>query len=58
MRPKTINKNKYLCKGPPTTIEVNMQVRSMGPISELDMVIYIYTLLVCPSGFLFASNKF
>ncbi|XP_023347650.1 gamma-aminobutyric acid receptor alpha-like, partial [Eurytemora carolleeae] len=23
--------------GPPTTIEVNMQVRSMGPISELDM---------------------
>ena len=41
MRPKTIIKKKYLFKGPPTTIEVNMQVRSMGPISELDMVIYI-----------------
>ena len=24
--------------GPPALIEVNMQVRSMGPISELDMV--------------------
>ena len=24
--------------GPPVLIEVNMQVRSMGPISEMDMV--------------------
>ena len=27
--------------GPSTLIDVNMQVRSMGPISEMDMVIYV-----------------
>ena len=27
-----------LFAGPPVIIEVNMQVRSMGPISEMDMV--------------------
>lgn len=29
--------------GPSTLIDVNMQVRSMGPISEMDMVIYVNT---------------
>ena len=30
--------NLYIAVGPPVLIEVNMQVRSMGPISEMDMV--------------------
>ena len=32
---------KYTSKmisGPPLPVEINMQVRSMGPISEIDMV--------------------
>ena len=33
----------FVCSGPSTLIEVNMQVRSMGPISEMDMVGEPYT---------------
>ena len=45
LRPDFGGKNQYhisdtqpLFPGPPVLIEVNMQVRSMGPISEMDMV--------------------
>ncbi len=34
----TCFKRILLFTGPSTLIEVNMQVRSMGPISEMDMV--------------------
>ena len=27
--------------GPPTLVDVNMNIRSMGPISEIDMVSWI-----------------
>ena len=30
--------NKFHFLGPPLVVEINMQVRSMGPISEVDMV--------------------
>ena len=30
--------NPNSCPGPPALIEANIQVRSMGPISEMDMV--------------------
>ncbi len=28
----------FYFSGPPLVVEINMQVRSMGPISEIDMV--------------------
>lgn len=30
--------------GPPATVEVDIMVRSMGPISEMDMVSYVFCL--------------
>lgn len=35
--------NLFIILGPPATVEVDIMVRSMGPISEVDMVIY-YTI--------------
>lgn len=32
--------NSLYIPGPPATVEVDIMVRSMGPISEVDMVIY------------------
>lgn len=32
--------NALYIPGPPATVEVDIMVRSMGPISEVDMVIY------------------
>ena len=40
--------NCSLCPGPSLLIEVNMQVRSMGPISEMDMVSAHADGLHCP----------
>ena len=35
--------NFSLCfSGPPLQVEINMQVRSMGPISEIDMVRWVF----------------
>lgn len=32
--------NSLYIPGPPATVEVDIMVRSMGPISEVDMVIF------------------
>ena len=33
-------------RGPPLIVEINMQVRSMGPISEVDMVSLSYGMMI------------
>ncbi len=38
MRVHLFYEKMLIFSGPSTLIEVNMQVRSMGPISEMDMV--------------------
>ena len=38
----------FIIAGPPLRVEINMQVRSMGPISEVDMVSDLLVLqLLC-----------
>lgn len=36
--PLSFIKNPIKCLGPPTIVEIDFNVRSMGPISEVDMV--------------------